>query len=134
MERRLDDARGLRRSADLDRELRSHAGERRLDVRHGDVPVNGRAVGAELLLRVRGDADAHPVAFRFRPLVLARVLEIFGDVGHGYAFFTREGWNGVLTTRAAFAAPRTSTASSVPTPASGASTYAMAMYLSTDGP
>ena len=89
---------------------------------------------AELLLRVRGDADAHPVAFRFRPLVLARVLEIFGDVGHGYAFFTREGWNGVLTTRAAFAAPRTSTASSVPTPASGASTYAMAMYLSTDGP
>src|SRR3989454_9376974 len=44
------------------------------------------------------------------------------NVWHRQPFFTRGGWNGVRTTRAALACPRTSTASAVPTAASAVST------------
>src|SRR2546422_5879384 len=46
-----------------------------------------------------------------------RVPELLRNVWHRQPFFTRGGWNGVRTTRAALACPRTSTASAVPTAA-----------------
>src|SRR5262245_39919545 len=98
----------------------------------------------QLLLGKRGDADADPGAFLLGPLEITRVLEVGWNVGDrgpsGWSvqssrldtvepesrpgtsvdgvhagFLTRDGWNGVRTTRAGRAWPRISTASSVPT-------------------
>src|SRR5688500_12263062 len=46
MKRRCDDPRGLRLPADLDGEVAADGGVRRRDVRHADVPVDRRPVGA----------------------------------------------------------------------------------------
>ena len=83
---------------------------------------------------LRGDADANAIIFPLGPFVVPRVPELLRNVWHRQPFFTRGGWNGVRTTRAALACPRTSTASAVPTAASAVSTYAIAMYRSTEGP
>src|SRR5947199_1842302 len=114
---RLDDAERLlrrRRGADL----------RQLD--KDDI--------AELLRRVRGDADSNAIIFPLGPFVVPRVPELLRNVCHRHPFFTPGGWNGVRTTRAALACPRTSTASAVPIAASAVSTYAISMYRSTEGP
>src|SRR5204863_1846672 len=77
---RLDDAEGL---------ARRHLGADLRQLDEDDV--------AELLLGVRGDADAHAVALLLRPLVLARVLEVLRDARHRVLY--------LICRRSAFAGP-----------------------------